>query len=79
MCKQIDHVIKKIAKNDQTETILCTYNQNTYTLLYKLQWRDESKEQSVDITYLTSSDCQSSHANPFLGGTHRVHPACIRA
>ena len=65
MCKQIDHEIKKIAKNDQAETILCTYNQNTYTLLYTLQWRDESKEQSVDITYLTSSDCQSSHANPF--------------
>ena len=69
MCKQIDHEIKKIAKNDQTETILCTYNQNTYTLLYKLQWRDESKEQNVDITYLTSSDCQSSHANPFFRGT----------
>ena len=68
MCKQIDHEIKKIAKNDQTETILCTYNQNTYTLLYKLQWRDESKERNVDITYLTSSDCQSSHANLFLGG-----------
>jgi hypothetical protein len=28
---------------------------------YSLQWRDESKEQSVNITYLTSSDCQSSH------------------
>jgi hypothetical protein len=24
--------MKKIAKNDQTETIVCTYNQNTYTL-----------------------------------------------
>jgi len=33
---------------------------------YSLQWRDESKEQSVNITYLTSSDCQSSHANPFF-------------
>jgi hypothetical protein len=42
-----------IAENDQTETIVCTYNQNTYTLLYKLQRRDESKEQSVNITYLT--------------------------
>jgi hypothetical protein len=31
-----------------------------------LQWRDESKEQSVNITYLTSSDCQSSLANPFF-------------
>ena len=44
---------------------------------YSLQWRDESKEQSVNITYLTSSDCQSSHANPFYfflggGGTHWV-------
>jgi hypothetical protein len=43
-----------------------------------LQWRDESKEQSVNITYLTSSDCQSSHANPFfyffLGGA--LAPAC---
>ena len=45
--------MKKIAKNDQTETIVCTYNQNTYTLLYKLQRRDESKEQSVNITYVT--------------------------
>ena len=35
MYKQIDHEIKKIAKIDQAETILCTYNQNTYTLLYK--------------------------------------------
>jgi hypothetical protein len=26
----------------------------------------DSKEQSVNITYLTSSDCQSSHANPFF-------------
>jgi hypothetical protein len=33
-----------------------------------LQWRDESKEQSANITYLTSSDCQSSHANPFFMG-----------
>ena len=78
MCKQIDHEIKQNATNDQDQTILCTYNQNTYTLLYKLQWRDESKEQSVDITYLTSSDCQSSHANPFFfllgGGAHRVRP-----
>ena len=79
MCKQIDHEIKKIATNDQAQTILCTYNQNTYTLLYKLQWRDESKEQSVDITFLTSSDCQSSHANPFLGGYAPGAPACIRA
>jgi len=31
----------------------CTYNQNTNTLLYKLQRRDESKEQSVNITYFT--------------------------
>jgi hypothetical protein len=30
--------------------------------------RDESKEKSVNITYLASSDCQSSHANPILGG-----------
>jgi hypothetical protein len=44
---------EKIAKNDQTETIVWTYNQNTYTLLYKLQRRDESTEQSVNITYLT--------------------------
>ena len=36
MYKQIDHEIKKNAKNDQTETIVCTYNQKTYTLLYKL-------------------------------------------
>ena len=32
---------------------------------YSMQWRDELKEQSVNITYLTSSDCQSSHANAF--------------
>ena len=32
MYKQIDQEIKKIAKNDQTETILGTYKQNTYTL-----------------------------------------------
>jgi len=30
-----------------------------------MYFNDESKEQSVNITYLTSSDCQSSHANPF--------------
>ena len=67
MCKQIDHEIKKkFATNDQAQTILCTYNQNTYTLLYQLQWRDESKEQNFNITYLTSSDCQSSHVNPFF-------------
>jgi hypothetical protein len=42
---------EKIAENDQTETIVCTYNQNTYTLLYKLQRRDASTEQSVNITY----------------------------
>jgi hypothetical protein len=35
---------------------------------YSLQWRDESKEQSVNITYLTFSVCQSSHASPILGG-----------
>jgi hypothetical protein len=44
---------EKIAENDQPETIVYTYNQNTCTLLYKLQRRDESKEQSVNITYLT--------------------------
>ena len=32
MYKQIDQEIKKIAKNYQTETILGTYKQNTYTL-----------------------------------------------
>jgi hypothetical protein len=32
MYKQIDQEIKKIAKNDQTETTLGTYKQNTYTL-----------------------------------------------
>ena len=57
----------------------------TVRKLWRLQWRDESKEQSVNITYLTSSDCQSSHANPFFsfllrggggggGGRRRVHP-----
>ena len=44
---------KKNAKIYQTETILYTYNQNTYTLLNKLQRRYESKEQSVNITCLT--------------------------
>jgi len=40
-----------------------------------MYFNDESKEQSVNITYLTSSDCQSSHANPFfLGGARRLRP-----
>ena len=36
-----------------------------------------SRKNSVNITYFTSSDCQSSHANPFFfkgGGAHRVRP-----
>jgi hypothetical protein len=61
MYKQIDHEIKKIAKNDQTETILCTYNQNTYTLLYKLSVQSRQ------------SFCFSSFF--FLGGgARRVRP-----
>ena len=44
-----------------------------------MKWRDDSKEQSVNITYLTSSDCQSSHANPFFsflrGGGESGAPA----
>jgi hypothetical protein len=56
----------KIAENDQTETIVCTYNQNTYTLLYKWQGRDESKEQSVNITYLTIFASQGLPSAPLL-------------
>jgi hypothetical protein len=57
---------EKIAENDQTETIVCTYNQNTYTLLYKLQRRDESKEQSVNITYLIIFASQGLPSAPLL-------------
>ena len=58
--------MKKKKKNDQTETILCTYNQNTYTLLYKLQRRDESTEQNVNITYLTIFASQWLPSAPLL-------------
>ena len=57
---------EKIAENDQTETIVCRYNQNTYTLLYKLQRRYESKEQSVNITYLTIFASQGLPSAPLL-------------
>ena len=40
----------------------------TFRKLWRMQCRDESKEQSGNITYLTSSHCHSSHANPFFGG-----------
>ena len=58
--------MKKIAKNYHTETIVCTHNQNTYTLLYKLQRRDESKEQSVNITYLSIFVSQRLPPAPLL-------------
>jgi hypothetical protein len=68
---------EKIAENDQTETIVCTYNQNTYTLLYKLQRRDESKEQSVNITYLTIFASQRLPSAPLLFTLGRLSQNCV--
>ena len=68
---------EKIAENDQTETIVCTYNQNTYTLLYKLQRRDESKEQSVNITYLTIFANQGLPSDPLLFTLGRLSQNCV--
>ena len=62
----MEHEMKKIANNYHTETIVCTHNQNTYTLLYKLQRRDESKEQSVNITYLSIFASQGLPSAPLL-------------
>jgi hypothetical protein len=62
----ISYFIVRTFDNDQTETMVCTYNQNTYTLLYKLQRRDESKEQSVNITYLTIFASQWLPSAPLL-------------
>ena len=68
---------EKIAENDQTETIVCTYNQNTYTLLFKLQRRDESKEQSVNITYLTIFARQGLPSAPLLFTLGRLSQNCV--
>ena len=68
---------EKIAENDQTETIVCTYNQNTYTLLYQLQRRDESKEQSVNITYLTIFASQGLPSAHLLFTLVRLSQNCV--
>ena len=68
---------EKIAENDQTETIVCRYNQNTYTLLYKLQRRDESKEQNVNIKYLTIFASQGLPSAPLLFTIGRLSQNCV--
>ena len=68
---------EKIVEHYQTETIVCTYNQNTYTLFYTLHRRDESKEQSVNITYLTIFASQGLPSAPLLFTIGRLSQNCV--